>query len=333
MRRTQLLAMMMLLLTMNANSQVRQTTSAAEPQFNAPAEMPESTTPGQHVSLRGQNLGRSDLRLYLRTGDEQKVADVPPGIAVTPKWDDNSKALIFVVPLNAPSKRYLVFAEYGSEGHKKELQVPGELRVQPDTPPPVKLDSVYPGFSYSEIEGKFNFELSGQNFAPNDRDNIIEIVNQGPVRVATPETPCAPNSAAIGYVAPCIDSLTPVTGLETSKLQVTGFHPGPYQGPVSIRVRVGQGSKNVSEAVQVTFSAVSQFGVALAAIGVFAFLLVIFYLLMKKGIGTTTIGGRQFGPRAALFLDRETDSYSLSKFQVLIWTAVTVYAFVYLFLC
>jgi len=45
------------------------------------------------------------------------------------------------------------------------------------------------------------------------------------------------------------------------------------------------------------------------------------------------VEGIRASPFTSLFLDRENEYYSLSKFQVVAWTAVTVYSYVYLFLC
>ncbi len=95
-------------------------------------------------------------------------------------------------------------------------------------------------------------------------------------------------------------------------------------------VHVGSGS---SRPVVVSFSYASQQLVALAAAVVFLGLAFLLLGLVRKGIGVYNINGEKFGILSALFLDRETNSYSLSKFQVIAWTAVVVYSYVYLFLC
>jgi hypothetical protein len=48
--------------------------------------------------------------------------------------------------------------------------------------------------------------------------------------------------------------------------------------------------------------------------------------------GLYTISGKTYGPLAAFLLDKETNSFSLSKFQLLAWTCVAVFGYVYLFL-
>jgi hypothetical protein len=287
-------------------------------------EMPE-ITPGQHVIIHGEGLPVQGAQVYLRTGAEKGL---DKGALLTAVWDEKSKCLSFLVPQSIGAGRYLVYLVVGD----KEIQVPGELRVQPDAPALVHLDAIYPQTGYRDsLRGKFNFELAGTNLAAKPEDNVIEIVDQGPVTVGADA--CATARKANGYDQPCLDSLESISGMETYKLRAVGFQPGPYQGPIQVRVRVGKGSKNVSNALPMTLSAVSQAGILVAAAVVFALLVAVFFGLMKKGVGRDNIDGEEFGPWAAIFLDRETNSFSLSKFQVLVWTAVAVYAYVYLFLC
>jgi hypothetical protein len=62
-------------------------------------------------------------------------------------------------------------------------------------------------------------------------------------------------------------------------------------------------------------------------------LVLIVVRLVWKGVGQYKIGGETYGPLASFFLDKETNSFSLSKFQLLAWTAVAVFGYLYLFLC
>jgi hypothetical protein len=287
-------------------------------------EMPD-TTPGQHVTIHGDALPTQNGQVYLRTRTDSTDRGVP--LAAT--WDEKTKGLTFLVPPNTPTGRYLVYVTAASKG---ELLVPGELRVQPDVPALVHLDAIYPQTGYRDaLRGKFNFELAGEHFAAKPEDNVLEIIDQGPVTVGAEA--CAAARKANGYDQPCLESLENISGMETYKLRAIGFQPGPYQGPIQIRVRVGQGSKNVSNALSMTLSAASQTRILVTAAVAFGALVALFFVLIKKGVGVDTIDGEKFGEWSAIFLDRETNSYSLSKFQVVAWLAVAVYSYVYLFLC
>jgi hypothetical protein len=294
---------------------------AEAPKISPVPELPEITA-GQQVTIHAlDKLPTTGVRVYLKTGKETNSDDKPFDFPAT--VDD--KALSFSLPANMPSGTYLVYVAVGQD----KSAVPGQLRVLPDSAAPVHLDSVYPLTSYrNAIHNAFDFEIVGQNLAKNPEDNLVEIVGEGPIPMGTKQE-CDKAIAAYKYPKPC-RVFDP--GMEGSKLKILGFQPGPYQGPLQVRVHVGN---NVSNAVPVVFSGVSQAGVAVAAAAVFAALTLLFLTLVKKGVGSypTPSSGQKFGTLEALFLDRETNSYSLSKAQVLAWTAVTVYGYIYLFLC
>jgi hypothetical protein len=69
------------------------------------------------------------------------------------------------------------------------------------------------------------------------------------------------------------------------------------------------------------------------AFAVFSLLMYIVYRLVARGIKGYTIAGRKYSPIAAFLIDKTTDTYSLSKFQLLALTAVAFFGYVYVFLC
>lgn len=191
---------------------------------------------------------------------------------------------------------------------------------------PVEMTAIYPGTTYQGRKG-FDFTIAGKNFSDAPAagagepptGNLIEIVGGGMLRKCKAETPSAQQY-------PCATDI----GSTTNEIAVTGFIPKHYYGPVNIVVHVG---KSASKPISVTFAQVSQPGVVLAAAAVFFVVAYVLYRLVTKGLKADIVDGVKPTPWTSLFLDRETNSYSLSKFQVVAWTAVTVYSYVYLFLC
>jgi hypothetical protein len=270
-------------------------------------ELP-SITAGQHVSIKCGDLPKG-ISVYLQgTDGKRMLADQAPTLT--------EQALTFLVPANiVGGQSYSVLLTSAD----KSLQVPGQLTVVADTAAPVSVTAIYPLTNYPLGKG-FDFEIAGKNFARLPQDNTIEVVNEGLVSVC-PDTLSSTKSLCLANIEV----------IDTNRLKVHGFFPSHYYGPIQIKVHVG---KNVSEEkVSVNFAAATPQGVAVAAAFVFGALSLLFFSLVRKGIGTATINGEKFGPATSLFLDRETNSYSLSKFQVLAWTATTVYAYTYLFLC
>lgn len=307
------------------------TGASAKTTISPEPSLPEVTR-GQEVTIRGKDFPSQDVKVYLRTGNE-KAGDKGierPATGV----DDNT--LKFTLQSDMPTGRYLVFVSVGTN----ELSVPGELRVLPDASGQVHIDAIHPPTVYpSEIYGRYDFEISGQNLGASPKDNIVEVVGKGPESMGTAEecatvrtstsTPPAAKTVTSTSTPPKGLCLHVDQGMETRKLRVIGFQP-ERQGPLQFQVRVGN---NVSNAVSVTFSEVSRWVVFPMAIGVFALLVGIVLLTVWWGVGSYEIGGKKYRPLSSFLLEKQTNSYSLSKFQLLAWTSVAVFGYVYLFLC
>jgi hypothetical protein len=302
------------------------TTTAAPTVSNEPKISPSpslpTTTRGQTVTVTGENLPAQGVKVLLRTGKEEKGNSGRPIDAVV---DADKKSLSFKLPKDSDfiTGRYLVFVSFDS----KELPVPGDLTVAPDESPKVRVDSIYPATDYGNDKDKaYDFEISGENLAQAPNDNIIEVVGHGPLTVGNAEE-CKSYAQHQKYQKICL-SYEP--GMEGKKLTVLGYHPAHYEGPVDFRVHT---PNSISETKRVMFSSVSETG--LRALATFVSLLIAFIvlLLVWKGIGVYKIAGVRYSPLSAFFLDKESNSYSLSKFQLVAWTAVAVFGYVYLLCC
>ena len=74
-------------------------------------------------------------------------------------------------------------------------------------------------------------------------------------------------------------------------------------------------------------------GVFVAALGIFFLLCFLIYRLVRGGVDTLVIDGKPLPPWASFFLDRETISYSLSKFQLFAFAFVFLFGYLYVFFC
>jgi len=63
---------------------------------------------------------------------------------------------------------------------------------------------------------------------------------------------------------------------------------------------------------------------------VFLVLAGIFLLFVWAGIGKYKIAGESYSPLQLFFLDKDTNTYSLSKLQLLAWTAAAAFGYIYL---
>ena len=158
------------------------------------------------------------------------------------------------------------------------------------------------------------------------RDNLIEVVGHGPLTVGD-DTECQTYATAKNYEKVC---LSYASGLEGHKLLVKGYHPDHNEGPVLFKIHT---ANSISDAKRVVFSKISETALRVLAIGVSLVIALIVLGLVWKGIGVYRIAGENYTPLQSFFLDKETNSYSLSKFQLLAWTTVAVFGYIYLLFC
>lgn len=302
---------------------LRAVVAAAEPTISAEPALPEITR-GQDVTVHGKDFPANDsgMVVYLSTGKEK------PGDRIQlPARRVDSETLTFALPPDkVPVGRYVVSVGIaGIAGN--ELAVPGDLRILADASAPVHLDGVYPVTAYPTGHPGFDFEIAGQNLAAEAQNNIIVVVGRGPVPVGDADE-CEDSKKTGQYAKTCL-YVDP--GMKTRKVRVVNFPRAQYDGPIKIQVQVGN---NVStNALPLTFSRVSERGALFGALLTFGAIMLIVVWFVWRGVGDQTIGGKRYGPWTSFFLDKQTNTYSLSKFQLLVWTSVFVFGYVYLFFC
>jgi len=295
------------------------TASSAAPTV-APAPTLPVTTHGQTVTVFGTGFPNAPIKVLLRTGSEAKGET---GIPITAAGSADGKNVTFKVPDNVPAGDYLVALSIDG----KELPVPGDLRIAADATVKPAIDSISPSTDYMGADqNAFSFEISGQNLAQVATDNRVIRVDSGPVPAGTAEE-CTDAKTMAKYQKIC---LSYELGMEGRKLRVSNYRPGTWEGPASFKVQVGN---NVSNAQQLVFSHMRAETLRWMAIGIFLVIFGIVLALVWNGVKGNRLAGESSGVWGAFFLDRQSNSYSLSKFQVLAWTSVAVFGYVYLFLC
>jgi hypothetical protein len=199
--------------------------------------------------------------------------------------------------------------------------------VLPDEATKVAIDSISPATVYpTGTNNTYDFEISGEGLGVAPGDNVVEVVGRGPQTAGIPMD-CENYAKNKAYEKMC---LSYDTGMEGRKLKVTGFNAGKHEGPVNIRLRVGN---NVSDPPKgITLSHLPEREVrALAVVASLIFAMIVL-ATVSKGIKLAK-GGESGGVLDWFFLDRQTSSYSLSKFQLIAWTAVAIFGYVYVLLC
>jgi hypothetical protein len=260
-------------------------------------DVPKNLAPGRYI-----------VKIKLET-----AAAVPVGTAVAPGTPALVPAGTTVVPV-------------------------GELRVTAPETSKVRVDTVEPVRYYPDAQDRYSFQIAGSNFSDVPENNYVE-VNKVPLQlVRCPDEPERSANAA-DAAAPTSNPTKPEPkpcmrseqGARTRLLIVESFDASEYSKPLLVALRVGD-SQNISEQFPITFSRFSKRNLRLLATGAFLALMLIVYLLIRTGVRTGKIEGR-FASVRALLLDKDTNSYSLSKFQLLLFTLVSVFGYIYVFVC
>ena len=266
--------------------------------------------PEERVEIKGERFPTQRGNIEVILGDKHRI---------TPEEADG-KSLAFRVPRDFPPGRYSVVIESTAEP-KAKAPVPGELRVKPKGPP--KITTVSPLTGYPTEHKQFDFTIVGENFGQRAEDNDV-IINGIPLgKNARDDGPCnAAESPTQKLDKPCL------AVVDSSQLRLFGVNAQPYQGPIKIQVRAYEAvSQPPSPA---TLSRIKAGAVLPAAVILFALVSAALLYLVWKGMGRYKIGGEFYSPFKMFFLDKDTNTYSLSKLQLLAWTAAAAFGYIYL---
>jgi hypothetical protein len=278
------------------------------------------TAPGQTITVHGSGFPQSVIDVYLRLGSEHPG---DKGTLVTGSASPDGTVVTFQIPSDTRDGTYLVSLGVGGQ----ELAVPGDLRIVRDDSTKVALRWAWPATVYPK-NGKpgFDFTLVGENLGNVPSDNEILKEGYGALPVGT-EKECANPYEAERAGKVCL-SYDP--GMEGKRLNVSNCPPDICNMSAGFAIKVG---RDTSDFRKVTFSKIGEDMLRVATATIFLALVAIVLALVWGGINNNKIAGQKNGVVYAFFLDRQTNSFSLSKLQVLLWTTVFVYSYVYLYLC
>jgi hypothetical protein len=278
-----------------------------------PAEVPRNGV----VTVTGSDLQKRKLSVWLGT----RALGAPVWVA------KEGTSLTFVVPREVKEGKDTSLVPLGKQPVRLQLQdepaqliafAPhenGYLTVVSDTREPPKVVQVVPSVSYYDKD-KFTILLSGEGFSPVASDNVL-LMDEREQKVCWKEA------------ARCEGQVKGSLSASGRELEFAGFARADYQGPHRVRIRVGDA---VSEATHASFSLVPRGSPRWISGLVAGGLLALLGGLVWFGARRTAhvIDGERYGFLRMLFLDPETDTYSLSKFQFFLWTAAAVFGYAFL---
>jgi len=303
-------------------------TAAAADQVADDFVLTGTVAPGSVVSLRGEWTAASNaVPVFLRALNARE--DVPAG-----NTDLAEGVLKFTVPPSLRPGAYTV--RLGSD---KQLLVPGTLNVEI---PVVTLETINPATSYRRGEGAFDFTLVGEHFALDPCDDDVVVQGQDSivkVRAATaeacganPDRTITPKTCPSGTPGARPEGSLPqgtCLWVESPRLMhIVGYPAARYQGPMTVSVRVGN---TRSEPRQLVLARFSERAIAFLSAGAITMLLTIVWWTVSGGLAKNKVGARRIGVFESFIFDPETNTYSLSKFQLVLLSVTFVFGYLYIF--
>lgn len=274
---------------------------------------PEIASRGEMVTVSGHfPKAPVDVVVELKSIDATPQARIIRAEGVTINEDGTSFG--FVVPRTIRLGKYDVVVSV-TKGGKKHIPVAvpmaegGSFAVV--TGDPIKIDAVYPVVGYP-VDGTFGFKIIGKGFGPLKEDNVLDLEGIGAIPLCDS-----------GATRDCVNEEIIESGRE---IQFSGL-PLKYRGVQKVRVRVGD--EYSEKPITVTLSRIGRRDPLLIAVGVLGVIVALIAFLLW-GKDWTTRQGRKTALLSAILLDKETDTYSLSKLQFYLWTAAALFGYIYL---
>lgn len=280
--------------------------AVADVSFPPNSRMPDAA-PGQTISIPVNGLTAQNTANVTVT-DEMGRSTTMQG-----KVDADKNLVAIALPPTLTPGRYAVTLV--TNAAPQPVAVPGELRINPIKPKIAGIAPEETAYSHSFFTPSFDFRITGDGFVPGLTSVITDSgdVLAGPAKCDGKTT------------APCV---TVENAHVVHAVNVTRYRESA--GPLDVAVRVGDVRSDDSK--KLVLSRIPRGAIFVAAFLLWI-LLAVAVIATVSAIRGKRIGGRRYGIFSVFLIDNETNTYSLSKLQLLLWSAVSVFAYIYLFLC
>jgi hypothetical protein len=276
--------------------------------------------PGADLTVPGKGFPSSPTEIVLTVQ--------PRGLQISAK-SAAPMALVFTLPVLDPGNYTATIAFPADAANPAtpapNVRVTGTLSIPnppaaPAAEPPKTLatiTSVAPGTAYAEND-LFSFEIFGGDFPdPSAGSYLLEVSGRvvSPIEV-TKEACSIATTPCLKWIGP--EHLT-VSGIQRADV---------YQWKTPVRLRINNAWAGPKTLIFSKWQRHWPF-LASSAFVVASFLIILLVFRQKSQVGA----GAGYNVITRFLLDADTNSYSLSKFQVFSWLTIMVFAYVYVLFC
>jgi hypothetical protein len=257
--------------------------------------------PGSSLTISGTGL--KSPKVVLRSLSDGSKA--PIDLSGTSK--DDKAFTITLPPTLDPGSYYFTFADQ---------VIPGSIDVEPNK---LTLSSVHPTTAYHGETGSFDFDVIGDGFSLNPKDDQILIddynINPKPV---TSKDKCP-------VATTCI-----LAEDDHHTIHIYNYRPDRHQGVVNVGLRVGNTTAQGTQ--KLVFARVSSGVIFILSVVFTALLFWLVTTVVRRGLANKRLGQRRLKLLEIFIFDPETNTYSLSKFQLLLFSLTFIFGYLYVLL-
>ena len=195
------------------------------------------------------------------------------------------------------------------------------------------IASIFPRVIFPNKDGSYSFKVNGSGFSKTGTDNnlIISTKNSDDTFSAIPEIKVCWKGEGYEKCKNSNPDWATGTAQSPRRLDFDNIKVND-QGDLGIQIRVGE--KVSDPPYPITLSRVGYWTPAIWALGILLVIILILLGLLRNK------SGEQNNPKnnkfksffKSIFLDQETNTYSLSRLQFYLWTLVSVFSYAYLFI-
>ena len=260
--------------------------------------------------------------------------------------DANPQSLTFTLPVDLKASRYTAHVQISSDQAKSvptsAAVVFGSskqrvLMVDPEQGSLAPtIQSINPPIAYPQKDGTFRLEINGSGFSPNPEDNVLRLYakdgSEADFRFLSELGVCWQQGSTTKQE--CRKDWSTGNKISTRQLVVHLKKPkdAGNQSMFGLGIRIGDKTSS-PEVLKIMLSDQGRWIPLVVSLGILAVLATIAIFALGSNTKTTNVIGLQqkkiFG---ALLIDPETNTFSLSRAQFLLWTGVAVFGYFYLFL-
>ena len=270
--------------------------------------IPQVVRPPAPVTVKVGVAVAPGNKAYLRLTGDNRLTELPIDGARVKR----GIAEVTIPVLRKGTSRGELFNEQG-----ERLLTGPELKVLASDKP--SIAKVEPAASY-KTEGRYDVEVTGEHFAPQD---LSVRINGIPVPFATPLIDWEGRKAAKDCSQlPCL-----IGNSRTLRIYGVSLQGRSADRPMRLSVEV---DNLVSNEVPLLLSPVSRSTPRVIALAVLGVAVLLVYVVARRKVTTAQAPDRAYATLTYLFLDPATNTYSLSRLQLILWAGAAIVAYAYL---